>query len=68
MISFEDFKKMELVVAQIKEVTNHPNADKLYILKIDTGSEQKEIVAGIRECYKPEELKGRKVVVIDNIC
>lgn len=67
MITFEDFKKLELIVAQIKEVKDHPNADRLYLLRIDTGKEEKQIVAGIRANYKPEELVGRKVVVINNL-
>ncbi len=67
MVTYEDFKKLELIVALIKEVKEHPNADRLYILKIDTGSQEKQLVAGIRANYKPEELVGRKVVVINNL-
>jgi len=67
MISFQDFKKMDIKIAQIKEVKEHPNADKLYVVKIDTGTEEKEVVAGIREFYKTEELIGKKVVVITNL-
>jgi len=37
MVSFEDFKKVEFITAQIKEVKDHPNADRLYVLKVDTG-------------------------------
>lgn len=67
MVTFEDFKKLELIIAQVKEVKDHPNADRLYVLKIDTGKEEKQLVAGIRAAYKPEELIGRKVVVINNL-
>ncbi len=67
MISYEDFKKLELIVAQIKEVKEHPNADRLYVLKIDTGNGEKQLVAGIRANYTPGELVGRKVVVINNL-
>ncbi len=67
MITFEDFKKLELIVVQIKEVKEHPNADRLYLLKVDTGKEEKQLVAGIRANYKPEDLVGRKVVVINNL-
>lgn len=67
MVTYEDFKKLELIVALIKEVQEHPNADRLYVLKIDTGKEEKQLVAGIRANYKPEELIGRKVVVINNL-
>lgn len=67
MVTYEDFKKLELIVALIKEVKEHPNADRLYVLKIDTGNEEKQLVAGIRASYKPDELVGRKVVVINNL-
>jgi len=67
MLKFEDFKKMELITATIKEAQDHPNADKLYVLKIDTGKEEKQLVAGIRGSYAKEELIGRTVVVINNL-
>lgn len=67
MITYEDFKKLELIVAQIKEVKEHPNADRLYVLKVDTGKEEKQLVAGIRANYKPEDLVGRKIIVLNNL-
>jgi methionyl-tRNA synthetase len=67
MVSFEDFKKLELRVAEIIEVSDHPNADKLYVIKIKVGDETKQIVAGIRQSYNPEELKEKKVVIVDNL-
>lgn len=65
--TLQDFQKFELVVAQIKEVKEHPNADKLYVLKIDIGSAEKQIVAGIRRSYTPEQLLGKKIIVINNL-
>ena len=67
MITLEDFKKLELIVAQIKEVNEHPNADRLYVLKVDTGKEVKQLVAGIRKAYSKEELIGRRIVMINNL-
>ena len=67
MASFEDFKKLELRVARIKEAIDHPNADKLYILTIDLGDKTKQIVAGIRNFYKKEDLVGREIIVVDNL-
>lgn len=68
MVTYEEFRKIELKVAKIKEVTEHTNADKLYVLKIDVGEPQeKQIVAGIRNFYKPEELIGKEIVVINNL-
>ena len=67
MISFEEFQKLDLRVAEIKEAKDHPNADKLVVMKIDTGSEEKQIVAGIKAYYTNEELIGKKVVVVNNL-
>ena|SRR3989338_919416 len=67
MITFEEFKKLELVIGQIKEAREHPNADRLYILKIDTGKDEKQIVAGIRAFYTKEELIGKKIVLVNNL-
>ena len=67
MVTLEEFKKLEIKVAQIKEVQDHPNADKLYIIIIDLGDKTKQIVAGIKGSYKKEELIGKQVVVVDNL-
>ena len=67
MVSFEDFKKLEIRIAQIKEVKEHPDADKLFVINIDIGAETREIVAGIKGFYKPEELIGKKVVAVTNL-
>jgi len=67
MVTFEEFKKLEIKIAQIKAVKDHPNADKLYCITIDVGGIEKQIVAGIKSSYKPEELVGKKIVVINNL-
>ena len=67
MITFDDFKKLEIKVAQIKEVKPHPNADKLYILSIDVGNGTKDIIAGIKEHYTEKELIGKKIAVVNNL-
>ncbi|VAX35498.1 Methionyl-tRNA synthetase [hydrothermal vent metagenome] len=67
MVTIEDFKKIELIVAQIKEAKKHPNADRLYVLKVDTGKEERQLVAGIRSGYSIEELVGKRVVIIANL-
>lgn len=67
MVSFENFKKLDIRIASIKEVREHPNADKLYVLNIDTGTETRQIVVGIRKHYKKEELVGKKIVVVTNL-
>jgi len=67
MATIEDFKKIELVVAQIKEVKEHPNADRLYVLQVDTGRDVRQIVAGIRNAYTPEQLVGRRIILVANM-
>jgi methionyl-tRNA synthetase len=67
MVTIEDFMKLELVVARVKEATAHPDADKLLVLKVDAGGEERQLVAGIRKAYVPETLVGRDVVIIKNL-
>ena len=67
MITIEDFRKLELKVAQIKEVSEHPNADRLYVITLDVGEKTKQVVAGIRGSYQKEELIGKQVVLVDNL-
>jgi methionyl-tRNA synthetase len=67
MITIDEFRKLELKVATIKRAEPHPNADKLLVLQIDLGSEERQIVAGIRGHYQAEELVGRQVVVVANL-
>ena len=67
MISIDEFRRIELKVATIKKAEPHPNADKLLVLQIDLGSEERQIVAGIKGHYAPEELVGRQVVVVANL-
>ncbi len=66
-ISIEDLKKIELRVAKIIDVQDHPNADKLYVIKISLGNEEKTIVSGIKPWYKKEELIGKKIIVVNNL-
>ena len=67
MITLEDFMKMELCIAEILSVAPHPNADRLYLLEIRVGETVKQIVAGIRAFYTEEQLKGKKVLVVNNL-
>ncbi len=67
MASIDDFRKLELRVAEIKEVNDHPNADRLIILTLDLGDRQKQVVAGIKNFYSPQELIGKQVVLVDNL-
>jgi methionyl-tRNA synthetase len=67
VISFEEFAKVELRVGKVLESRAHPNADKLLVLKVDLGSEQRQLVAGLKGYYTPEELLGRSIIVVANL-
>ncbi|MDD3087013.1 MAG: methionine--tRNA ligase subunit beta [Candidatus Omnitrophica bacterium] len=67
MATIEDFRKIELRVAQVKEVNDHPNADKLLVLTLDAGDKLKQVVAGIKSGYTRETLLGKYVVLVDNL-
>ena len=66
-VPFEDFLKMSLKIGLIKEAELHPNADKLYVLKVDLGDREVQLVAGIRVSYTSEELIGKRIVVLENL-
>jgi len=67
MVTIEDFKNFEFVVAEVKEAKVHPNADRLLVLQINIGDESRQLVAGIKASYEPETLVGKKIVVIKNL-
>lgn len=66
-VTYDDFAKIELRIARVLEARPHPNADKLMLLQIDVGDAQKQIVAGIRQHYTPEQLVGKLIVVVNNL-
>ncbi|MCS7230432.1 MAG: methionine--tRNA ligase [Candidatus Kryptonium sp.] len=66
-VSIEDFEKIDLRVAEIIECEKIQNSEKLLKLKVKIGREERQIVAGIGKHYKPEELIGKKVVVVANL-
>jgi methionyl-tRNA synthetase len=67
MASLADFQQIDLRVATVKSAELHPNADRLLVLKIDVGGEERQIVAGIRASYEPAALVGRQIVVVANL-
>jgi methionyl-tRNA synthetase len=59
---------MELVVGKILSVDDHPNATKLYILKVDLGNgDLRQLVAGLRPYYEKDKLLGKRIVVVANL-
>lgn len=67
MITIDEFGKVELQVATVKAAEPHPNADRLLVLKVDLGDEERQLVAGIRTHYTPEELIGKQIIVVANL-
>lgn len=66
-ITIDDFAKVELKVGTIIECKPHPKADRLLVEQIDLGDEVRQVVSGIAEHYKPEELVGKQVIVVTNL-
>lgn len=66
-ITIDDFDKIDLRVAEVIKADSHPNADKLLVLQLQVGEEQRQVVSGIAKYYKPEDLVGKKVVLIANL-
>ncbi|RMD67641.1 methionine--tRNA ligase subunit beta [Candidatus Pacearchaeota archaeon] len=67
-VSFKEFQKLDLRVGEIVDVSDHPNADKLFVMKVDLGEgELRTIVAGLKGHYSADELKGKKAVFVANL-
>ena len=67
MITIDEFRKLNIRIARIKEVIDHPGADRLYIVRLMIGEEEREVVAGIKKAYTKEELVGKLVAVVENL-
>jgi len=66
-ITIEDFMKIELKVAKVLEASEIEGADRLLKLRVDLGSEERQLVAGIKSTYSPEELVGKHIIVVANL-
>lgn len=67
MIQYDDFTKMDIRIATILEAEKVPKTNKLLKLKLDTGVDQRTVVSGIAEYYKPEDILGKQVLVLSNL-
>lgn len=67
MINFDEFKKVDLRVAKIISAEAVEGSSKLVRLEVDLGEEKRQIIAGIGQRYKPEDLIGREIVVVANL-
>ncbi len=65
--TIEPFRKLMLRVAKVEDVQPHPNADKLYVLKISLGTEQRTLCAGLRNYIPADQLKGKHIIVVANL-
>ncbi|MDY7108561.1 MAG: methionine--tRNA ligase subunit beta [Planctomycetota bacterium] len=67
-IPFDDFLKLDLRAATVTACEPHPNADRLLVISLDDGStDGRQVCAGIKPWYTPEELVGRQVVIVANL-
>ncbi|MFR6257608.1 MAG: methionine--tRNA ligase [Anaerovoracaceae bacterium] len=66
-IEFDDFDKIDFRVGTILSAEKHPKADKLLVFQVKMGTEKRQIMSGVAECFKPEECVGRKVIVVANL-
>ncbi len=66
-VTINDFAKLDIRIAEITAAEEHPNADKLILLKLKVGEEEKQIVAGIKKFYSFDELVGKKITIINNL-
>ena len=68
MVTFPEFKQIELKVGTVLAVEDHPNADKLMIIRVDLGEEQpRTLVAGLKQHYAYADLIGKQIVVVANL-
>jgi methionyl-tRNA synthetase len=67
LVSYDDFSKIDLRVATILKAETVPNTKKLLKLQVQTGKEERTLVAGIAESYTPEDLIGAQVVIVANL-
>ena len=66
-VAFKDFEKLELRIGEILKAEEHPNASKLFVLKVRFGDEERTIVAGLRGFYSVSELEGKKALFVTNL-
>jgi methionyl-tRNA synthetase len=67
IISFEEFSKVQLRVGRVIEAHDHPNADKLIVLQVDIGTEKRQMCAGLKGHYTPQQLVGKNLVIVTNL-
>jgi len=66
-VPFSDFERLDMRVGKILKVEDHPNADKLFVMTVDIGEEERTIVAGLKGFYEKEELEGKSAIFVVNL-
>ena len=66
-IEFDDFAKIDLRVGTILSAEKHPKADRLLVFKLKLGTEERQVISGVAEHFKPEEMVGKKVICVANL-
>lgn len=66
-IAIDDFAKVSLVVGKVLECENIPKSDKLLKLIVDIGEEKRQVASGIAKYYKPQDLIGKKIILVENL-
>lgn len=66
-ITYEDFSKIELVVGLVESAEFVVGANKLLKLTVDVGTEKRQLIAGVAQWYKPEQLVGKRIIVLANL-
>lgn len=66
-IEYDDFAKIDFRVGLIEKAEKHPKADKLLVFQIKMGTERRQVISGVAEDFKPEEMVGQKVIVVANL-
>ena len=66
-ITIDDFSKVQMKAGKVLSCEKHPKADKLLVFQVDFGAETRQIVSGLAQVYKPEELIGKRVIAVTNL-
>ena len=66
-IEYDDFDKIDFRVGLIEKAEKHPKADKLLVFQVKMGTERRQVISGVAEDFKPEEMVGKKVIVVANL-
>ncbi len=67
VVTFDEFRNMDFRVGEVESAEKVPNTDRLIKMIINIGAEKRQVIAGIGNCYEPDQLVGRKLVILANL-